>query len=102
MADQLASSTMGEASQDPAVTGGLHPSDDAMLAYQVSGIFTPLPAYHGRAVSWIAVSAIVVAFTAGGLALIIGPTWWLFWASTGLAVVGCLLAAATNIMEDWY
>ena len=102
MADQLASSTMGEASQDPAVTGGHDPADDAMLTHQVSGLFTPLPSYHGRAVSWIAVSAIVVAFTAGGLALIIGPTWWLFWASVGLAVAGCLIAAATNIMEDWY
>jgi hypothetical protein len=101
MADQIAPSTMGEAAQGPAVTGG-DPSDDAMLTHQVSGIFTPLPAYHGRMVSWIAVSAIVVAFIAGGLALIVGPTWWLFWASTALAVVGFLVAGATNIMEDWY
>ena len=102
MADQLASGTMGEASQDPAVTGGHDPADGAMLTHQVSGLFTPLPSYHGRAISWICVSAIVVAFIVGGLALMIGPTWWLFWASTGLAVAGCLVAAATNIMEDWY
>jgi len=102
MADQLASSTMGEASQDPAVTGGHHPADAAMLAHKVSELFTPLPTYHGRAISWIAVSAIVVAFVVGGLALIIGPTWWLFWASAGLAVAGFLVGAATNIMDDWY
>ena len=102
MADQLASSTMGEASQDPAVAGGHRPADDAMLTHQVSELFTPLPTFHGRAISWIAVSAIVIAFIVGGLALIIGPTWWLFWASVGLAVAGCLVAAATNIMDDWY
>ncbi len=102
MADQLASSTMGDASQDPAVTGGHDPADAAMLTHQVSGVFTPLPSYHGRAISWICVSAIVVAFIVGGIALITGPTWWLFWVGAGLAVAGCLVAAATNIMEDWY
>ena len=101
MADQLASSTMGEAAHDPAVTGG-DPADGAMMTHQVSGAFTPLPAYHGRMVSWIAVSAIVIAFIAGGLGLIIGPTWWLFWTGVGVAVAGFLLAGATNIMEDWY
>ena len=38
----------------------------------------------------------------GGLALVFGTIWWLFWASVGLAVVGGLLALATNIFEDWY
>ena len=102
MADQLASSTMGEASQDPAVTGGHHPADSAMLTHQVSELFTPLPSYHGRAISWICVSAIVVAFIVGGVALITGPTWWLFWVSLGVAAVGGLLGLATNIFEDWY
>ena len=44
----------------------------------------------------------MVAFVAGGLALVFGPTWWLFWASLALAAVGGLLALATNIFEDWY
>ena len=47
-------------------------------------------------------SAIVVAFIVGGLALITGPIWWLFWAGAGVAVAGCLVAAATNIFDDWY
>ncbi len=102
MADPLASRTMGEASQDPTVTGGHHPADDAMLTHHVSGVYTPLPSFHGRTISWICVSAIVVAFIVGGIALITGPTWWLFWVGAGLAVAGCLVAAATNIMEDWY
>ena len=102
MADPLASSTMGEASQDPAVTGGHDPADAAMLTHQVSGVYTPLPSFHGRTISWICVSAIVVAFIVGGVALMTGPIWWLFWVGAGLAVAGFLVAAATNIMEDWY
>jgi hypothetical protein len=101
MADQLAPSTMGEARQDPAVTGG-GPAGDAMLTQQVSGLFTPLPAFHGRAVSWVAVGAIWVGFVIGGLALVFGPTWWLFWTGGAIAAVGGLLALATNIFEDWY
>ena len=58
--------------------------------------------YHGRPVSWVAVSVIMVGFVVGGLALIFGPTWWLFWASVGLVVVGGLIALSTNIFEDWY
>ena len=61
---------------------------------RLAGAGTPVsfPSYHGRAVSWVAVSIIMVAFLVGGLALVFGPTWWLFWASLGLAAVGLLLA----------
>ena len=58
--------------------------------------------FHGRPVSWVAVSIIMLGFLVGGLALIFGPTWWLFWTGLGLTVVGGLLAASTNIFEDWY
>jgi hypothetical protein len=58
--------------------------------------------FHGRPVSWVAVSIIMVGFLIGGLALVFGPTWWLFWTGLGLVVVGSLLAASTNIFEDWY
>jgi len=60
------------------------------------------PTYHGRKVSWIAVSIIMVGFLVGGLSLVFGPTWAVFWVGLGLAVVGGLLALATNIFEDWY
>jgi hypothetical protein len=101
MADQLRPSTMGEAAADPAITGG-SPDDPSMLTHQVSGVFTPPPAFHGRTVSWVAVAAITIAFIVGGLALVFGPTWWLFWGAVALAAVGGLLALATNIFEDWY
>lgn len=58
--------------------------------------------FHGRAVSWLSVSIIVVGFIVGGLALVFGPIWWLFWVAAGIVVVGGLLGAATRIMEDWY
>ena len=100
MTDQLQPSTMGEAAAAPAITGAS--PEDGALARHLTGAFTPLPAFHGRAVSWVAVTLIVVAFVAGGLALVFGPTWWVFWASLALATIGGLLAIATNIFEDWY
>lgn len=69
---------------------------------QVPGTPVSFPTFHGRAVSWFAVSLIMVAFIAGGLALVIGPTWWLFWASAALAVVGGLMVLAVGVFDDWY
>lgn len=69
---------------------------------QVPGTPVSFPAFHGRTVSWVAVSLVMVAFLIGGLALVFGPTWWLFWASLGLAAVGALLALGTGIFDDWY
>lgn len=57
---------------------------------------------HGRPVSWVSVGIIMAAFLAGGLALITGPLWWLFWVSLGAVVIGGLLGLATHIMDDWY
>jgi hypothetical protein len=58
------------------------------------------PPFHGRAVSWTAVSIIMVGFVVGGLGLVFGPNWVTFWVGVGMAVG--LLALATNIFEDWY
>jgi len=72
---------------------------------QISPAATGAPAtasHHGRPVSWVAVSIVMAAFVVGGFGLILGPTWWLFWVGVGMAVVGGLLALATDIFEDWY
>jgi hypothetical protein len=69
---------------------------------QVPGTPVNFPSYHGRTVSWVAVSLIMVAFLVGGLALVFGPIWWLFWAALGLAVVGLLMCAGIGIFDDWY
>lgn len=68
---------------------------------QVPGTPVSFPAFHGRAVSWFAVSVIMVAFLAGGLALVF-TAWWLFWTAVGVAVIGGLIAAGINLFDDWY
>ncbi|MGE5290368.1 MAG: hypothetical protein ACM3ML_24915 [Micromonosporaceae bacterium] len=57
---------------------------------------------HGRPVSWASVVIIMVGFLAGGIGLVAGPTWWLFWAGTGLAAFGGIFALGTGIFNDWY
>jgi hypothetical protein len=64
--------------------------------------YTGPESFHGRPVSWVAVSLMMAGFLAGGLGLVAGPTWWLFWAGGALVVVGGLLALGTHIFEDWY
>jgi len=55
----------------------------------------------GRMTSWLAVAVIIVGFTVGGLGLILGPTWLLFWVGVGIVVVGGIYALAVGIMEDY-
>jgi hypothetical protein len=81
-------------------TGAGH--DVIPFVSQVPGTPVTFPSFHGRTVSWIAVSVIMAAFLLGGLALVFGPTWWLFWVSLGIAAAGTLVALATGIFDDWY
>jgi hypothetical protein len=77
----------------------------AEVAAHAASAAGPHPSYHGRTISWIAVGIITAGFVAGGLGLIVGshgPTWWLFWAGVGIAVIGLLASIATNMFEDWY
>jgi hypothetical protein len=55
---------------------------------------------HGRTRSWIAVVVIAAGFTTGGVALTLGPTWWLFWAAAGIVMVGCVAALFSNVLGD--
>ena len=57
--------------------------------------------FHGRPVSWVAVSIIIAGFLCGGLSLVF-TAWTTFWVGVGLVVVGALLAAGTDMFEDWY
>jgi hypothetical protein len=94
---------------DPATVGGAASSGAAaqgpiLPATNVAHL-GPHPPFHGRTVSWVAVSIIMLGFLIGGLALIIGhhgPTWWLFWAGVGVSVLGFLITFATNTFQDWY
>jgi hypothetical protein len=110
MANQLDPATAGGPVASAPGTAGFGASAGASatgqeavpFVSQVPGTPVHFPAFHGRAVSWVAVTLIMIAFLVGGLALVFGPTWWLFWASLGLAAVGALLALATGIFDDWY
>ena len=81
-----------------------------MLVHPATGAPAPYPpefhgypqAFHGRRVSWAAVIIIMIGFLIGGLALVFGPTWWLFWTAAAIAAVGGLLGLAVNIFDDWY
>jgi hypothetical protein len=59
-------------------------------------------AHHGRPISWVVTSIIIIGFIVGGIALIIGPTWWLFWTGVAIVVIGSIMGWVTRIMEDWY
>jgi hypothetical protein len=83
--------------------GGADESQDVVpFVSQVPGTPVHFPAFHGRAVSWFAVGLIMVAFLAGGLALVFGPTWWLFWVALAACAVGGLIAVSTGVLDDWY
>jgi hypothetical protein len=91
MADQGGTGTVSSARQD-----------NAELSPDAPGTPGNYEPYHGRPVSWVAVGTIMVGFLVGGLALVFGPTWWLFWCGAALSVIGLLLMLSTDTFEDWY
>jgi hypothetical protein len=100
MADQVGTDIKsGAQPDDGALSGTVGERDEVTASGPRPGYYE---AFHGRPVSWAAVSIIMVGFVVGGLALIFGPTWWLFWVAVGVVVVGGLIALSTNIFEDWY
>jgi hypothetical protein len=55
---------------------------------------------HGASLrSWLVCLIILAGFVMGGIALVYW-NWPVFWAGVGIAVVGCVLGWAVNIMED--
>ena len=93
MADQPGAGQLAGVGQEAAL------AQDAALA---PASYIAPESFHGRPVSWVAVSIVMAGFLAGGLGLVIGPTWWLFWAGGAMVVIGGLLALGTHVFEDWY
>lgn len=63
-----------------------------------------MAAHHGSTpAAWTAVAITLVGFTVGGVAMVLGPDWVLFWAGVALLpvalVVGKAMAVA-NIGSD--
>jgi len=88
-----------QASPGPVASVG---QEGGALAQPGTGSYQAPEPYHGRTVSWVAVSIVMAGFLAGGLGLVFGPAWWLFWVGAGAAIVGGLLALGTRIFDDWY
>ena len=92
MTEQAASGTMADATGNT----GAHGLDAQ------TGMSYGHEAHHGRPASWVAVSIIIVGFIVGGVAMVPSPKWWLFWTGAGIVVIGCIMAAAAHILDDWY
>ncbi len=117
MAHQVDPATMGgTASGGATAHGQVLPADagpashgegtgQGAVSTAASATPLPYPPFHGRKISWIAVSIVMVGFLIGGLALILGhhgSIWWLFWTGAGVAVLGLLITLVSNTFEDWY
>ena len=92
MTEQAASGTVADAAGNT----GAHGLDAQ------TGMSYGHEAHHGRPASWVAVSIIIVGFIVGGIAMVPHPRWWLFWTGAGIVVIGCIMAAAAHVLDDWY
>ncbi|GIH22186.1 hypothetical protein Aph01nite_04960 [Acrocarpospora phusangensis] len=54
---------------------------------------------HGRPISWIFVTVVIIVFTTGGLALILA-NWALFWTCFGLLLLAAPVGRAIRITDD--
>jgi len=100
MSNQVEPGTIGSAAAGPGPAGL---AQQTAYVPQTPGTRVSYPPpFHGRTVSWFAVSLVMAGFLCGGLGLVFGPTWWPFWLGLGMSVLGGLIALATNIFDDWY
>jgi hypothetical protein len=54
---------------------------------------------HGNSpAAWTAVAIVLVAFTVGAIAMVLGPNWVLFWISVGIAVLGALAGKVLQLL----
>ncbi|MFI0449821.1 HGxxPAAW family protein [Actinomadura sp. 6N118] len=56
--------------------------------------------HAGRPKSWVAVTIIFIGFAVGGVALVLGPNWPMFWGGSAVVLIGCVIAWAVDIMSD--
>lgn len=56
--------------------------------------------HGGRLSSWVAVVVMWIGFGVGGVAMVSGPSWWLFWTGVGIVAVGGVIALTVRIFDD--
>jgi hypothetical protein len=93
----LAGAVSGTARQAPEMVGPAPEESPAGHALALAH-----ESFHGRPVSWVAVTVIVIGFVIGGFAMVPTPTWWLFWTAAAVTAVGLGIGAVARMAEDWY
>jgi hypothetical protein len=54
---------------------------------------------HGNSpAAWTAVTIVLIAFTVGAIAMVLGPNWLLFWISVAIALVGALAGKVLQLL----
>jgi hypothetical protein len=54
---------------------------------------------HGNSpAAWTAVTIVLIAFTLGAIAMVLGPNWVLFWISVAIAVIGALTGKVMQLL----
>jgi hypothetical protein len=54
---------------------------------------------HGNSpAAWTAVAIVLIAFTIGAIAMVLGPNWLLFWISVAIAVLGALTGKVMQLL----
>jgi hypothetical protein len=54
---------------------------------------------HGNSpAAWTAVTIVLIAFTVGAIAMVLGPNWLLFWISVGIALLGALTGKVMQLL----
>ncbi|MFF3440513.1 HGxxPAAW family protein [Streptosporangium sp. NPDC002721] len=56
--------------------------------------------HGGRASSWLAVTVILLGFTIAGVALCLGPNWFVLWMGTAVCVMGGILMLVFRVFQD--
>ncbi|WBQ02413.1 HGxxPAAW family protein [Kribbella sp. CA-293567] len=55
--------------------------------------------HHGSTpAAWTAVVIVLVGFTLGAIAMVMGPNWLLFWISVGIALAGGLVGKVMQLL----
>lgn len=56
--------------------------------------------HGGHLKSWVAVITMWIGFVVGGIAMVTGPTWWLFWVGVGIVAIGGIIGVIGGIWDD--
>ncbi|MFK4089715.1 HGxxPAAW family protein [Kribbella sp. NPDC020789] len=58
----------------------------------------PHDAHGNSTAAWTAVAIILVGFTVGAIAMVLGPNWLLFWIAVGIVVLGALAGKVLQLL----